>query len=329
MIKTKNFEDVERIRLKKEHDDGQQLIREGKFVEGMKKVENGRLIGIFGNNHIGSPFPIYDGTQNLKNKTIILSCEGALGDEIMHLRFAEDLYKMGAKVILLCHQPVSRLAARQKYINCSCIHEHGKGIFHDYWVPAYSLPVALGYDYSNMPNKPYLEIPEEFIQKWKIINDKEVFKVGIRWQGANISDKHALRDIPVPMLMKLTEIPNTQFYSLQRDSGVELLPKNSNVIDLSNMIDTLEDTAAAIMNLDLVISSCTLIPHIAGAIGKKTWVVLNSEHFHLWSYPGNGTTPWYESVKLFTAKKLGMFDGVFNMMYELLNEEVKNHFTKN
>jgi hypothetical protein len=312
--------EAHRRQLRKIFDEGIGLLRKGIFTEGMEKFEKGRLLGLFGSELPRSPLRLFDGTQDLQAKTLLLCFEGALGDHIMYARFARDLKQKGAKVVALCLPPLAVFLSSQKYVDETFQRRHPDRFDHDYWVPSYSLPRLLRYDYATIPGKPYLEVPRESVQKWKEIRKPGLLTVGIRWQGANISEKHALRDVPVDQLVKLTDIPNTCFYSLQKEDGVEKLPADSNVLDLSDRLTTIEDTAAAIMNMDLVISSCTLIPHLCGAIGRPAWVLLNHEHFHLWSYPGDGTTPWYDTVSVFYCRKMHAWGDVFSQVRSKLEE---------
>jgi sulfotransferase len=94
-------------------------------------------------------------------------------------------------------------------------------------------------------------------------------------------------------------------YSLQRDSDIRDLPES--VVDLQNQIVTWDDTAAAIANLDLVITSCTSVAHLAAAMGKETWIIVPILPYHVWALPGE-RSPWYDSVRLFRQEVFGNWD---------------------
>jgi ADP-heptose:LPS heptosyltransferase len=72
-----------------------------------------------------------------------------------------------------------------------------------------------------------------------------------------------------------------------------------------------QDTCSAIQNLDLVISSCTSIAHLASAMGKPTWVIVPVLPYHIWAY-GDEHSPWYQkSTKVFRQEKFGEWNKTF------------------
>ena len=73
---------------------------------------------------------------------------------------------------------------------------------------------------------------------------------------------------------------------------------------------TWQDTAEIIKGLDLVITSCTSIAHLAGALGVETWVVVPILPYYTWVLPGD-TTPWYDSVRIFRQEKYGEWSQPF------------------
>jgi ADP-heptose:LPS heptosyltransferase len=88
------------------------------------------------------------------------------------------------------------------------------------------------------------------------------------------------------------------------------LPKN--IVDLNHLLLSWEDTAASISNLDLVITSCTSIAHLASAMGKPTWIVIPILPYHIWTYGGDHS-PWYQkTTKLFRQTKFGSWSAPFS-----------------
>ena len=99
------------------------------------------------------------------------------------------------------------------------------------------------------------------------------------------------------------EFSNVQVYSLQKGYGVEQaqhLPPEFNLINIAEAFNDFSDTAAAIENLDLVISVDTSIAHLAGALGKPAWIILPITNDWRW-FLEKDTTVWYKSVKLFKS----------------------------
>jgi ADP-heptose:LPS heptosyltransferase len=93
------------------------------------------------------------------------------------------------------------------------------------------------------------------------------------------------------------------FYALQYGdiaSELEALRKQSgvNVMHPGGAIDDIEELAAIISTLDLVISIDNTVAHLAGALGKPVWTLLPGSPE--WRYPRHGDSmPWYPSMRLF------------------------------
>ena len=121
--------------------------------------------------------------------------------------------------------------------------------------------------------------------------------------------------------INLHEVPNTTLFSLQRDENcVDGLPFG----DLREQMKTWEDTSSIIAGCDLIITSCTSIAHLAGALGVKTWVVVPVLPYYTWAIPGT-TSKWYDSVRIFRQKRYGEWEDVFNEIREELTKLSVNH----
>ena len=117
------------------------------------------------------------------------------------------------------------------------------------------------------------------------------------------------------------DINNTKFYSFQTFEGSEEISKLNSygIVDIGSELLNFNQTAAALMNLDLVICNDTSLAHLAGALGIPCFVLLPYEVN--WRWHSNLTKcDWYDSIKLFRQKSIGNWDGVF--------EEVKDFLIK-
>ncbi|NLF83607.1 MAG: glycosyltransferase family 9 protein, partial [Candidatus Gastranaerophilales bacterium] len=120
----------------------------------------------------------------------------------------------------------------------------------------------------------------------------------------------------------LLDLPNTQFYSLQVGFGseqLENLPDKSKIINLALSISDFSDTAAAIENLDLLITIDSSVAHLAGALGKKTWIILPTNLEWRW-FLDEDKTVWYESARLFRPKLGQDKSEVISRIYRNLTE---------
>jgi ADP-heptose:LPS heptosyltransferase len=123
---------------------------------------------------------------------------------------------------------------------------------------------------------------------------------------------------------RLAEIPGVRLVSLQKGAGREQLAELHGrfpVIDLGDAVDQANgpfmDTAAIMKNLDLVITSDTAVPNLAGALGVPVWVALPFAPDWRWLLD-RSDCPWYPSMRLFRQKAIGDWDTVFAEMHGAL-----------
>ena len=109
-------------------------------------------------------------------------------------------------------------------------------------------------------------------------------KVGITWQGSPTSQVERGRSLPLAAFAPFAALDGVHFYSLQKNHGLEQLenvPFRDRITDFGEGFDAGEDafidTAGAMMNLDLIITSDTSIAHLAGALGRPCYVILQHQ----------------------------------------------------
>ena len=176
-----------------------------------------------------------------------------------------------------------------------------------------SAPAALCDSIKEVTSKPYLfveDIPqkpmwEEMIEKNK--KEGRALKVGLRWAGSPQFEHQQYRKFPTSVVLDLTKNKNCQFYSFQRDNDLVDLPED--VADLGPFLNDWADTACALSEMDLVITSCTSIAHASGALGIPTWVLVPVLPYYIWASPGE-KSPWYDSVTLFRQSLFNQWDDV-------------------
>jgi hypothetical protein len=293
-----------------------EMIR-GNMNEAFKRFNAGRLVNSFGDGMI--PGEIWNG-QDLKGKKLLLRLEGGLGDEIINFRFFKDFEKLGADVVVACHPSLAGLFRQQgaRVIYLDDIPQV-QGMY-DYWVPAMSAAQLLGYEIGDISGKPYIDFPSR-----NLPCKPNKLKVGIRWAGNPQFEHQQFRKFNPTPLINLHKIEGTSFYSLQRDVDViDDLP----FYDLRDEMQRWEDTASIIKKLDLVITSCTSVAHLAGAMGVPTWIIVPKLPYYIWAHDINGTTsPWYDSVKLYRQQTFGEWDSEFqrigNDLIDLVKEKNK------
>ena len=294
------------------------LINQGNLQEGFKCLENGRALKVYGSGKINTTKPIWD-QSDLKGKTVILNMECGFGDQMIYARFATEIWKRGGKCIMCCEKLLHPLFLRIPGVKECITLDQVSQTYHDFWIPGFSASWLFGHEFDTLPNEPYIFAKNESVDLWKTMLNTEKIKVGIRWSGSPLFEHQQFRIFPAEKLINLhKDFPHIQFYSLQRDTDVKELPEK--ISDLQHLIISWEDTAACIANLDLVITSCTSIAHLASAMGKPTWVIVPLLPYHVWAYGGDHS-PWYQNTtKVFRQTKFGDWTETFQKVSNELKE---------
>jgi hypothetical protein len=143
---------------------------------------------------------------------------------------------------------------------------------------------------------------------------KGKLRVGIVWSGSTTFGANHDRAVPLRMFLQWFALPGVQLYSLQKgppEAELKGLPADAPIIDLAPAIGDFADTAAAVAQLDLVLMTDSSVAHLAGALGKPVWVLLNYVPHWLWLLD-RPDSPWYQSVRLFRPRAWGDWTGVFD-----------------
>ena len=294
------------------------LINQGKLQEGFQCLEYGRSLKVYGSPKINTTKPIWD-QGDLTGKTVILNMECGYGDQMIYARFATEIWKRGGICIMCCEKSLHPLFLRIPGVKECITLDQVSSTYHDCWIPGFSASWLFGHEFDTLPNEPYIFANDKSVDIWKTILNSEKIKVGIRWSGSPLFEHQQFRIFPAQNLINLyKDFSHIQFYSLQRDTDTKELPEE--ISDLQHLIISWEDAAACIANLDLVITSCTSIAHLASAMGKPTWVIVPILPYHVWAYGGDHS-PWYQNTtRVFRQTKFGDWTNTFdNVRKELSN----------
>jgi len=263
--------------------------------------------------------PKWDGS-NLNGRTLLLHAEQGLGDTIQFIRYAAIATQKGGRVILTCHKPLIRLLSTIPGIEQITPMGQPLPHFHTY-VPLLSLPGILGTTIETVPaTVPYLTTPETSFQLPPSSIASPQCKVGIVWSGGNLYKHNQSRSMSLETLEPLLDVPNIAFYSLQKglpQLEIADLGWEHKLADLNRYLNDMADTAAAIAQLDLVITVDTSVAHLAGALGQTVWVLLAQVPDWRWMYEREDS-PWYPSMRLFRQTRAGDWQNVIQRAIEAL-----------
>ena len=308
---------------------GWHLLRLGDLKRGFELLENGRFEGVYGSTLLKTEKPRWSGKEDLQGKTILLRGEGGFGDEIINIRFAQELSKRGARVLASVSDGIVSVLSRATGVERVIPHREIDENDFDYWLPAMSAPFALDLTYKDLSGESYLSADSAYLEKWSALlrqsyegQRSPALRVGLRWSGNPKFEHEQHRRFPPEPMFAWKDIPNVHLYSLQRDNDLRDLPEE--ITDLQHEMKTWEDTAAAIANLDLIVTSCTAVAHLAAAMGKETWVIVPILPYQVWARPGD-RSQWYKSVRLFRQEVFENWDQPFAKLGGALAEVAKQH----
>ena len=187
--------------------------------------------------------------------------------------------------------------------------------------PLLSLPLAFHTSLENLPNQiPYL-LPDPIkVAYWNTkIAALELplmtRKIGIVWKSGSGMKIAQLKSLHLKQLAPLFRLQSCIFFSLQieADSDKNQWVSSGKLIDWTDEFLDFDDTAALIVNMDLIISVDTAVVHLAAGLGLPTWLL--NRHASDWRWMENREdSPWYPTMRLFTQKKAGEWDEVVNCM---------------
>jgi tetratricopeptide (TPR) repeat protein len=247
--------------------------------------------------------PKWDGSP-LDGRTLLIHVEQGLGDTIQFLRYLPlVLDRARGKVIVACQPELKRLVQSMSLQIEIVSRDHAPPPF-DTHCALLSLPHLFKTTPQTIPSAvTYLHPDPADAAIWRERLQKENGRidVGIVWAGhpRHLSDQE--RSIALDHLAPLANVSNVRFVSLQK--GVASLeakypPAGMNLLDLSENLRDMADTAALIANLDLVVGVDTSVIHLAGALGKPVWVLIPFAPDWRWLL-GRDDTPWYPTMRLF------------------------------
>jgi tetratricopeptide (TPR) repeat protein/ADP-heptose:LPS heptosyltransferase len=274
------------------------LLKAGRLVEGWTHYEwrDRKSVGL---SNLALPQPLWKG-EDLRGKTILLYTEQAFGDAFQFVRFAPVVARLGAKILLGCRAELARIFASVADTQAVIVSGQSLPDF-DLHCSLLSVPGILNTSLETIPaSVPYLRAEAPAAARWRELLAKESgFKIGLVWGGSKQPDPD--RSIPLSEFADLGQIPGVRFVSLQKGPAAEEArhpPPGLSLTDWTADLHDFADTAALISQLDLVIAVDTSVAHLAGAMGKPVWVLLQNVSDWRW-LEGRDDSPWYPTMRLF------------------------------
>jgi len=194
----------------------------------------------------------------------------------------------------------------------------------DYWIPIMSIPGILGVTLDNLPKiQSYMNANPELMKQWQDrLGPKYKMRVGFSWSGRRDAWLNQHKGVPFDQVLSMIQHhAEYEWISLQIDAtaeeeqalagaGVRLWP---------GLINSFADTAALMMHLDVVVSVDTAVTHLAGALGRPVWVMLNAFATDWRWLLDRDSSPWYSSARLFRQPKMGDWPSVTEKIVKYLS----------
>jgi hypothetical protein len=257
----------------------------------------------------------WDGTS-LVGRSVLVRCEHGLGDTLQFIRFIPEVSRQARDVTVLVQPHLLALLQGApglgKVLNGWTDDPAPR---HEVEIEIMELPYALRATLDTLP-PPYPHLVERTAGRldYEWPSDGSL-RVGLQWAA---SEWDSSRSIPLALLGPMLPFAQAHFFSLQQgeaagDASRAQLP----IAPLSQHTQDVVAAAAAMLELDLVISVDNMVAHLAGTLGRPTWLLLKHEADWRWM-EDRGDSPWYPSLRLFRQPHRGDWTAIAAMVGEAL-----------
>ena len=266
--------------------------------------------------------PRWDGAE-LHGQRILLYAEQGFGDTFLAFRYVPMVLARGGRVVLQCPKPMLGLLGGQPGIE-QAIEDGQPPPTVDVQCPLMSLPGVFTTTLATIPaSVPYIVADSGMIERWRErLGKPPGLQVGLVWSGKPVP---ANRSAALGTLAPLAGIGNVRWHSLQvgeAASAARTPPPGMELLDWSGRLTDFAQTAALIANLDLVITIDTAVAHLAGAMGKPVWVMLQYVPDWRWLLD-RGDSPWYPTMRLFRQPRPGDWGAVASRIATALRSQLE------
>jgi tetratricopeptide (TPR) repeat protein len=265
------------------------------------------------------PYEKWDGTP-YPSRTILIDSQCGAGDEIIHVRFMEHLKNLGMNPIWTSTRKELVEIFNYNGFESVCIYDKPELPKDSLWVYALSLPYYLNLTVHDLGREPYLKpLPKKETQYSYLQEDKK-YKIGIFWNSGSGFEQAHFRSVDFSGLFDVVNQDKFSLYSLQmKDNPVPDSCKN-HIKEFHSKDREFADTFSIVNQMDLVITSCTSIAHIAASMGKETCIFVPIMEYYIWT-SSHDKSWWYgDHVHMFKQKKPRIWDEPLKELREFLND---------
>ncbi len=289
------------------------LLALGDFENGLQEYEARLLI-----NKGACENKIPQSLAGLGSKKILIYEEQGIGDTIQFIRYAKALAQNNFVTIATRDALVNYLSEQNIFDNVITLSQCD-GENYDYVIPIVSL-LKLFYESGST-----FEINEKYLNAGRInFHGNNKLKIGIAWRGNPYPVHQRKRHLKLQALEKIFAENDAEFYPLQNNptkEEIEIFNRRENFVYNPDYLKTFSGLASLINSMDFVITVDTVYAHLAGALGKKTFLLLHYSPDWRWSERTN--IAWYRSVEAVRQKEYGNWESAINELVNKIKNELK------
>ena len=236
--------------------------------------------------------------SDISDKVLLIHYEQGFGDTFMYCRFVPMMKNLAKQVIFVVQDSLYDLIKNSKIISDGVMvvpECQSENLEYDLHMALLDTPFVLKISAQNLPIcEKYLEVEDDKVKVYadKYLNKSNRIKVGICLHG-NKSANYKGRDLELSKMQELFNLKDVEFYLLTEDKETEI----QNLIPLGETFDSFTDTACAVKNMDVVLSTDNVILNLAGSLGVKTLGLFTKYPNFRWFKLSGNDVGWYKSVR--------------------------------
>ena len=253
------------------------------------------------------------------NQTIVIDANCGAGDEIMHIRFMKNLKVLGMRPIWATTRKHLADIFNHNGFESVCVWDKPEYPENARWVYALALPYYLQLSVQDLGQESYLHPLPEKEKQYSYLQKDDKYKIGMFWNSDSGFEQAHFRSVNFFDLFNVVGKPEYSLYSLQMSDNPVPDSCKRNIKEFHSKDREFADTFSIINPMDLVITSCTSIAHIAASMGKEVCVFVPIMEYYAWT-SSTGKSWWYgDNVHLFRQKKPRNWDAPLQQLREFLN----------
>ncbi len=293
-------------------------LKQGDFAEGWKEYEWRWKMPTF--HPFSCPQPQWQG-EDISDKTLLVHTEQGNGDAIQFARFLPLVKARCKKLIIVCTEPLRLLFKNMPYVDEVRLPGSLPSDLFDVYCPIMSLAGVLQITLDNLDTStPYISTPKEVVVPTLPDNGRP--KVGLVWAGSPTQQINHHRSCPIDKMMAITEADEIDFYSLQlpvSEQDKQVLAEHK-VTDLEQELVSYSHTGALAEQMDLVISVCTSVVHLTGALNIPSIVLLSPHADWRWLDDQQQST-WYPNTTVLRQQTSGDWTSLINTARDAIKQQ--------